>query len=192
MGVKAQFVTGEFSGLIGGLQAEKFNIVANQIEITPKRKAALFLTQPYAYSALQLILRERDDSHYTSLNDMKGKSLAITLGSNYGEYAKKYPGVVVKTYPSSAEYIRDLVQGRVDAAINDRLYIPYLIKNSALPVKPGALLKDYIVEIGIAAKKGNPDFTYALENAMKNIRSNGTLTKISVKWFGTDVSQPLK
>lgn len=192
MGLKVDFVTGDFSGLIGGLQAGKFDIVANQIEITPKRKESLSFTQPYAYSALQLIQRKTDTNRYKSLADMNGKSLAVTLGSNYVEYAKTFPGVVVKTYPGTAEYMRDLVQERVDAAINDRLILPYLIKTSDLPLRPGALLSGHVLEIGIPFKKGNPKFESAINGAMSAIQKDGTLKKISMKWFNVDVTQPLK
>lgn len=192
MGLKAEFVTGEFSGLIGGLQAGKFDVVANQIEVTPKRKESLSFTQPYAYSTLQFIQRKTDKNQYKSLADMKGKSLAVTLGSNYAEYAKKFPGVILKTYPGSAEYMRDLVDERVDAALNDRLILPYLIKTSDLPLRPGALLPGYAVEVGIPFKKGNPKFENAINAAMNAMRKDGTLKKISMKWFNADVTQPLK
>lgn len=192
MGLKVEFVTGDFSGLIGGLQAGKFDVVANQIEITPKRKESLSFTQPYAYSALQLIQRKADKNRYKSLADMNGKSLAVTLGSNYVEYAKNFPGVVVKTYPGTAEYMRDLVQERVDAAINDRLILPYLIKTSDLPLRPGALLSGHVLEIGLPFKKGNPKFESAINGAMSAIQKDGTLKKISMKWFNVDVTQPLK
>jgi cystine transport system substrate-binding protein len=192
MGLKVEFVTGDFSGLIGGLQAGKFDVIANQIEISPKRKESLAFTQPYAYSALQLIQRKSDKNNYKSLADMNGKSLAVTLGSNYVEYAKTFPGVVVKTYPGTAEYMRDLMQERVDAAINDRLILPYLIKTSNLPLRPGALLSGHELEIGIPFKKGNPQFEVAINSAMNSLRKDGTLKKISLKWFNSDVTQPLK
>ncbi|WP_436407226.1 transporter substrate-binding domain-containing protein [Burkholderia gladioli] len=81
--------------------------------------------------------------------------------------------------------------GRLDAALNDRLMLAYLLKNSQLPLRTGATL-----EAGqpsaIPFKKGNPKFAKAIDDAMTQLEADGTFTKISDKWFGIDVSKPLK
>lgn len=191
LGVKPDFYTGEWSGLIGGLQAGKFDVVINQVTITQQRRQSLDFSPPYAYSAVQVLERKDDKAEYQSLDELKGKRVAVTLGSNFADLAKSVPGILVQTYPGMSEALSDLVGGRVDAYLNDRLFVPYLIKTSNVPVRGGALLKNTSDEIGIPYRKGSPKFTAAIDEAVTSMRKDGTLATISKKWFGTDVSHPV-
>lgn len=191
LGVKPDFYTGEWSGLIGGLQAGKFDVVINQVTITQKRRESLDFSPPYAYSAVQVLERKDDKSEYQSLDELKGKRVAVTLGSNFADLAKSVPGINVQTYPGMSEALSDLVGGRADAYLNDRLFVPYLIKTSNVPIRGGALLKNTSDEIGIPFRKGNPKFSAAVNDALTSMRNDGTLAEISKKWFGVDVSHPV-
>ena len=191
MGLKAQFVTTEWSGIIAGLQAGKFDVIVNQVSMTPARKQALDFTQPYVYSAVQVLQRSNDKREFASLETLKGKSVGVTLGSNYADLAKTVPGIQVQTYPGTSENLRDLAAGRIDAALNDRLMLPYLIKNANLPLRTGALLAGTKLEMGIPFRKGNPKFAKAIDDALNALQQDGTLRKLSVQWLGTDASQPL-
>jgi cystine transport system substrate-binding protein len=135
LGVKPEFVTTEWSGIIAGLQANKFDVIVNQVGITDARKQALDFSPAYTYSAAQLIQRKDDTRQFKSLDDLKGKKLGVGLGTNYMDMAKSVPGIDVKTYPGAPEYLRDLAAGRLDAALNDRLMLAYLMKNSQLPLR---------------------------------------------------------
>ncbi|TWG82655.1 amino acid ABC transporter substrate-binding protein (PAAT family) [Cupriavidus gilardii J11] len=190
LGVKPEFVTTEWSGIIAGLQAGKFDIIVNQVSVTPQRKQVLDFSKPYVYSAAQLIQRKDDKREFKSLEDLKGKRLGVSLGSNYNELAKSVPGIDVKTYPGAPEYLRDLAAQRVDAALNDRLMVQYLIKTANLPLRPGAVVKGGEAEVAIPFRKDNPKFAQALDRALDDLRKDGTLTRLSVKWFGSDVTKP--
>lgn len=191
LGVKPEFVTTEWSGIIAGLQAGKFDVIVNQVGITDARKQTLDFSPPYTYSAAQLIQRNNDTRQFDSLEDLKGKKLGVGLGTNYMDMAKSVPGIDVKTYPGAPEYLRDLAAGRLDAALNDRLMLAYLLKNSQLPLRTGANVGS-APPSGIPFKKGNPKFAKAIDDAMTQLEADGTFTKISDKWFGIDVSKPIK
>ncbi|GAB3628152.1 cysteine ABC transporter substrate-binding protein [Pandoraea terrae] len=191
LGVKPKFYTAEWSGLIGGLQAGKFDVVVNQVSITPQRRQSLDFSPPYAYSAVQVLQKRDDKQEYRSLEELKGKRVAVTLGSNFADLAKSVPGIIVQTYPGMNEALGDLVSGRADAYLNDRLFVPYLIKTANVPVRGGGLLKNTSNEIGIPYRKGNPDFSASVNGAMTSMRQDGTLATISKKWFGTDVTRPV-
>lgn len=70
LGVKPQFITTEWSGIIAGLQAGKFDVIVNQVTITPQRKEILDFSQPYTFSAAQLIQRADDKREFKSLNEL--------------------------------------------------------------------------------------------------------------------------
>ncbi|MGF6899692.1 cystine ABC transporter substrate-binding protein [Paraburkholderia sp. GAS348] len=191
LGVKPEFVTTEWSGIIAGLQANKFDVIVNQVGITDARKQALDFSPPYTYSAAQLIQRKDDTRQFKSLDDLKGKKLGVGLGTNYMDMAKSVQGIDVKTYPGAPEYLRDLAAGRLDAALNDRLMLAYLMKNSQLPLRTGATVGAGNPS-GIPFRKGNPKFAKAIDDAMSQLQADGTFSKISDKWFGIDVSKPIK
>ncbi|GAB3628273.1 cysteine ABC transporter substrate-binding protein [Pandoraea terrae] len=191
LGVKAEFVTTEWSGIIGGLQAGKFDVIVNQVAINEKRRQSFDFSQPYVYSAAQLIQRKDDTRQFKSLDDLKGKKLGVSLGSNYNDLAKSVPGIDVKTYPGAPEYLRDLASNRLDAALNDRLMLAYLIKTSNLPLRGGAVLPGANESVGIPFRKNNPKFAKAIDDALTSMKQDGTLTKLSQQWFGEDTSKPL-
>ena len=190
LGVKPEFVTTEWSGIIAGLQAGKFDVIVNQVGVTDQRKAVLDFSPAYTYSAAQLIQRKDDTREFKTLEDLKGKKLGVGLGTNYMDMAKSVPGIDVKTYPGAPEYLRDLAAGRLDAALNDRLMLAYLLKNSQLPLRTGATVGNGNPS-AIPFRKGNPKFAKAIDDAMTQLEADGTFTKISEKWFGIDVTKPI-
>ena len=190
LGVKPEFVTTEWSGIIAGLQAGKFDVIVNQVGITDARKQVLDFSPGYTFSAAQLIQRKDDTRQFKSLDDLKGKKLGVGLGTNYMDMAKSVPGIDVKTYPGAPEYLADLAAGRLDAALNDRLMLAYLLKTSPLPLRTGALVGT-APPSGIPFKKGNPKFAKAIDDAMTQLEADGTFAKISDKWFGIDVTKPI-
>jgi cystine transport system substrate-binding protein len=188
LGVKAQFVKTEWSGILAGLSSGKFDVIVNQVGITPEREKTFDFSVPYVASSPQLILRKGDDSDYKGFADLKGKKLGVSQGSNYEALAKSQEGVEVKSYPGAPEYLSDLVNKRVDAALNDQLMTAYLVKTSALPIKGGAIVGKPNFN-GIPFRKGNPKFAAAINKALEDSFADGSFAKISDKWFGIDVSK---
>lgn len=189
LGVKPEFVTSEWSGILAGLSAGKYDVIVNQVGVTPKRQETFDFSDPYTISAAQLIIRKNETRAFNSLEDLKGKKLGVGQGSNYEEKAKSVAGVEVRSYPGAPEYLQDLAAGRVDAALNDSLMVAYLLKNSTLPIKAGAPIGE-LAKNGIPFQKGNPKFQAALNNALAAIIKDGSFAKVSAKWFGRDVSKP--
>ncbi|MDF0605838.1 transporter substrate-binding domain-containing protein [Neisseriaceae bacterium TC5R-5] len=190
MKLRPQFITtGEWSSLLAGLQAGKFDVVVNQVGINEKRKQVFDFSQPYTLSSPQLIVRDKETRVFKSLNDLKGKKLGVGQGSNYADMAKAVPGILVKVYPSTPENLQDLVLGRIDAALNDSLLAPFAIKQSKLPLRAGAPVGE-LVTMGIPFAKNNPQFKAAIDRALSEMKADGTFKAISMKWFGVDVSKP--
>ncbi|EDT03952.1 transporter substrate-binding domain-containing protein [Burkholderia ambifaria] len=191
LGVKPQFVTTEWSGILAGLQAGKFDVIVNQVAITPSRQQALDFSMPYVYSSAQLLQRQNDTRAFKSLDELKGKKVGVTMGSNYVDLVKTVPAIDLQVYPGTPENLRDLAAGRIDAAVNDRLMLSYLIKNSHLPLRPGSVLAGGEDRMGIPFRKGNPKFAKAIDDAVASLQQDGTLKKISMQWFGTDTTRPV-
>jgi cystine transport system substrate-binding protein len=191
LGVKPEFITTEWSGILAGLQAGKFDVIVNQVGITPARKQVLSFSEPYIYSAAMLLQRQNDTRQFKSLEDLKGRKVGVTMGSNYVDLVKTNPAVDLQVYPGTPENLSDLAAGRIDAALNDRLMIKYLITNSHLPLRPGEIISGGETEMGIPFRKGNPKFAKAIDDAINAMRQDGTLKKLSMQWFGTDTTAPV-
>lgn len=188
LGVKPEFVTTEWSGILAGLSAGKYDVIVNQVGITDKRQEAFDFSYPYTLSSPQLIIRKNEQRTFKTLDDLKGKNLGLGQGTNYEQKARAVPGINVKAYPGAPEYLRDLADGRIDAALNDSLMVAYLLKTSQLPLKASATLGD-VEKMGIPFRKGNPEFKAAINKALADAIADGSFKQVSVKWFGVDVSK---
>lgn len=190
LGLKPVFVSTEWSAILAGLAAGKYDVIISQVGITPKRLEAFDFSTPYTYSSPQLIVRKDETARYATLADLKGKKLGVGQGSVFEQQAKAAGGIDVKSYPAAPENLQDLAVGRVDAALNDSLMVAYLLSNSTLPIKAGARVGQ-VERMGIPLQKGNPQLKAALDKALADAGADGSLGKISVKWFGVDVSRPV-
>ncbi|RJG07852.1 cystine ABC transporter substrate-binding protein [Noviherbaspirillum cavernae] len=188
LGVKPEFIATEYSGILAGLAAGKYDVIVNQVGITPERQKAFDFSDPYTISSPQLIIRKDETRKFDSLDALKGKRLGVGQGTNYEQKARSIPGIEVKSYPGAPEYLQDLASNRIDAALNDSLMVSYLLKTSPLPVKAGAPVGD-VEKMGIPFQKGNPKFREAVNKALDDSFKDGSFKQVSMKWFGTDVSK---
>jgi cystine transport system substrate-binding protein len=188
LGLKPEFVTTEWAAILAGLASGKYDVIVSQVGITAKRQLAFDFSQPYTYSHPQLIVRKNERATYASLNDLKGRKVGVGQGSVFEQQVKAVPGIEVKSYPAAPENMQDLAFGRIDAALNDSLMVSYLLKNTQLPIRAGARVGD-VERMGIPFKKGNPQFKAAIDQALADARADGSLKRVSLKWFGTDASR---
>ena len=184
LGVKANFIATKWDGLIGGLKADKFDIIIGQMTVTEERKKSVDFTDPYVISGSVLITRE-ETNDITKLEDIKGKNVGVGGGTTFEEVANSVDGAEVKLYKAVGDYIQDLTNKRLDVIINDQLLISYNIKEQSLPIKISSdiLNKD---EIGMAVNKGNEDFIEQVNVALSEMKEDGTYDEIYKKWFGTE------
>jgi cystine transport system substrate-binding protein len=188
LGVKPEFVTTEWAAILAGLSAGKYDVIVSQVGITPRRRQAFDFSQPYTYSAPQLIVRRNEEATYKSLADLKGRAVGVGQGSVFEQQVRGVPGIEVRHYPAAPENLQDLAFGRIDAALNDSLMVAYLLKNSQLPIRAGARVGD-VERMGIVFRKGNPKLHAAIDKALDEARADGSLKQVSLKWFGTDATR---
>ncbi|WP_280640411.1 transporter substrate-binding domain-containing protein [Cupriavidus pinatubonensis] len=103
MGLKVQSLPPSGAASSRACRPANLTSSVNQVSMTPARKQALDFTQPYVYSAVQVLQRSNDKREFGSLDALKGKSVGVTLGSNYADLAKSVPGIQVQTYPGTSE-----------------------------------------------------------------------------------------
>ena len=188
LGVKASFVEGEWDGLLAGVEAGRYDMVINGVDITDGRKETYDFSTPYAYISTALVVKKGNDT-IKSFEDLNGKTTANSIGSTYMELAEQY-GATCSGVDTLDETIQMVLQGRADATLNaDVSFYDYLSQHPDAEIEIVALYPD-ANEIAIPMQKGadTAALREAVNKAIEDLRADGTLTELSNKYFGADIS----
>jgi cystine transport system substrate-binding protein len=191
MDVRPSFITVDAAELLAGVESAKYDVAINHIAMTPELADRFDFSEPYSYSSAQLIVRKQEQRPLGSFAALKGKALGVAQGSQFVEQARTAEGVDLHSYADAKQPIKDVADQQIDAAISDRLLIPFAIRDSQLPVKEGADVGPTL-SLAIPFQKGNPAFKASLDKALQRVKADGRLTALSEKWFGMDASKPVK
>jgi His/Glu/Gln/Arg/opine family amino acid ABC transporter permease subunit len=185
LGVKVEFVETPWDSIFAALEANRFDVVANEVTINDERKAKYDLSEPYSVGEGVIVTRANDNSIKT-LADLKGKVAAESATSNWSDVARK-AGARIETVEGFTQAIKLLNQGRVDATINDSIAVyAYLAETGDTSVKIAGNVGEKS-EQGFAARK-NSGLLPDLNKALDELRANGTLADISQKYLKANAS----
>jgi len=185
LGVKAEFKETQWDAMFAGLDAKRFDMVANQVGIRPDRQKKYDFSDPYITSAAVLIA-SKDNDKVKSFADMKGLNSAQSLTSNYADIAKKN-GANLVGVDGFQQAVELLAQKRVDVTVNDKIaFLDYTKQKPDAPIKIVATADD-ASSSGFMFRKKNDTLVDAVNKALKDMVDDGTYKKISEKWFGVDV-----
>ena len=189
LGVEPEFQETQWDAIFAGLDAGRFDIIANQVSINDEREAKYELSEPYTVSP-GVVIVAKDTSDIDSLASLSGKTTAQSLSSNWYDLAKGN-GAKVESVEGWAQAIALLEQGRVDATLNDKLtFLDYKATDAAgaAGLKIAAETDDPSRN-AFVVKKGESALISAVDDALDELRADGTLTEISKKYFGEDVTE---
>ncbi|WP_082574897.1 MULTISPECIES: ABC transporter substrate-binding protein/permease [unclassified Nocardioides] len=186
-GWKVEFVEAPFDSLFPALDSKRIDVIANQVTINPERKARYLFSTPYTYSH-GVIVTAKDTDDITSLDDLKGRTTAQTASSNWAQVAKD-AGAKVQYVQDFGPGVQLVVQGRVDAIVNDNIAVlDYLATSGNDQVKIAGDAGDETLEQALAFRKSDPQLQQEADAAIKKLTDDGTLAKISDDYFGADVT----
>ena len=185
LGKQVEFVQTPWDAIFAGLEAKRFDLVANQVTINDERKAKYSLSAPYTVSEGVIVTRA-DDTTITTLADLRGKTTAQSATSNWATVARD-AGANVEAVEGFVQAIQLLKDGRIDATVNDTLAVgEYQRTNADAAIKIAGTTGD-TSEQAFAALKDSP-LIPEVDRALNELRADGTLKTISEKYFGSDVS----
>ena len=188
LGVEVQFEETQWDAIFAGLEAGRFDMIANQVSITPEREADYVFSEPYTLSKGVIVVNEGDSS-ISSFDDLEGKTTAQSLTSSWYDLAEQ-SGAKIENVEGWAQAVTLLQQGRVDATINDELtFLDYENSEGGDTGLAVAATTDDEARNAFAFRSGSDDLAKAVDGALKTLRKDGTLTDISEKYFGADVSR---
>lgn len=174
----------QFSGLIPGLNAKKYDWIAAPTTVTPQRAEALLFTEGYLDTDYQFLVK-KTDPEIQSLDDLKGKTIAVNKGSAYEVWAKenaaKY-GFKFDIYDTNADAVQAVMSGRANANLAGNTVSQWAAKQNPMvkttyTVKTGLV---WAIPLRIDDKAGRA----VVSNAVKCMKIDGTFARLHEKWFG--------
>jgi polar amino acid transport system substrate-binding protein len=191
-GIKVEVQSIGFDGLIPALQSGTINIIASGMTIRDDRKKQIDFTDPYINAGLALAVAKSNDS-IKSLDDLKGKSVAVQIGTTGAIKADelKKSGVVkeIRTYNTVDVVMAELAKGTVDAVINDAPVTQDFIVKGHDEIK---IVGDLVntEQYGFAVAKNNPELLQKLNDGLKKVIENGKYAQLLKKYNLPENAQP--
>jgi polar amino acid transport system substrate-binding protein len=189
MDMELDYVTTSWDGIIEGLRAKRYDGILGSMGITPERQERVNFTNPYYYSGPQLIVHK--ESGISGPEDLGAShKIGLATGTTFEEDAKKL-GVEVKLYEDDTQTLLELINGRIDGVLTDRIVGLNAISNinggDQLELVGSVLRSE---KMGIALHKDDADLLEEVNSILADMREDGTLTEISGRWFnGQDITR---
>ncbi len=180
---EVQFQSLPFDGIIPALQAKTVDAAISSMTINAERSKTISFSRPYFKAGLAIAIKA-DNNDITSLDSLNNKNIAVQIGTTGAAEAKKVPGAKIRTFDSAPLALQELLNGNVDAVINDAPVTLYAIKSNNLTgikIIEQLLTEEYY---GIATSKNSPHLE-AINNGLTTLLGNGTYDQIYQKWFNT-------
>jgi arginine/ornithine transport system substrate-binding protein len=197
MQVHCELVIQDWDGIIPGLLAKKYDAIIASMSITDERKKVVDFTNKYYMTPARFVTKKGEDVEI-SKEGLKGKTIGVQRGvvaanflqDNFADVAE------IKTYATQEEANMDLIAGRVDLVMADSVVLlGGLLENPDIPegknyefVGPGFTDPQWFGDgIGIAVRKEDDKLKEMFNQAIKDIREDGTYQQINAKYFDFDV-----
>lgn len=185
MDVDINVKSSPWSGIIAAIAGGRFDACVCSMSNTKERRSAVDFTDTYYRSGLSVWVQDSNDEIH-SIDDFSGKRIGTTLGETANQWAVergdgKWSN---QTFQGLPDMLNGLTTGRVDAIIGDDVPILVAMRENAPPIKRVDVGKLPRFPAAIAVQKDHPELVEALNNALAQIKSDGTYQDIADKWIG--------
>ncbi|NDV18476.1 transporter substrate-binding domain-containing protein [Pseudodesulfovibrio sp. JC047] len=192
LGVKIAWHPTEWKGVINSLYAKKYDCIWNGMTITAERQKKVAFSKPYLIDG-QIATVRMDEKAIKTFEALEGKKIGVQAGSPALEAAKKLPkpAAEIREYDTNPKAFLDLEADRLDSVVVDNVTGRFYMAS-----RPGEFraLPGYITKeaFGVAFRMEDAALRGMVQKAIDEMVADGTLGKISRKWFGEDVTNPAK
>lgn len=188
-GWRLQFVETTFDAIFTALEAKRIDVIANQVTLNPERKAKYGLGTTYTYSHGVIVVKAGTKGIKT-LKDIKGKTAAESTTTSWADVARK-AGAKIQAVEGFSQAAQLVQQGRADLLINDNIAaLDYLNTTGSKDVVIAGNAGDAVSQQVLAFRKSDVALLAESNKALAELKADGTLKKISEKYFKADVTVP--
>ena len=189
LGVEVKIVEAPWESLFAGMDAGRYDMVVNGVEITEERSEKYDFSVPYAYIHTALIVRS-DNEDIKTFEDLKGKRTVNSIASTYMTLAESY-GASATGVSTLSDTLQNVLSKRADATLNaDVSFYDYMNQHPEAPLKVVAVTEDAsYVSIPLPKGEETRSLREAVDKALEEIKEDGTLKELSEKYFGSDVTK---
>lgn len=199
--MKCEIVQQDWDGMIPALTNKRFDAIMAGMSVTEERLKQINFSKPYSTTPAWFVgAKDGLLKDAKSLDDikaaLKGKSVGVqrsTIHQNFLE--AKVPGVDVRLYDTQDDLNLDLQNGRIDAGLADSLgWKDFLASDAGKGFShfgPGLTGKDdpiFGLGVGIGLRKEDTALKDKLDKAIDAMNADGSMAKLSEKWFGFDTT----
>ena len=189
----------DWDGMIPGLIAKKYDVIVASMGILPEREEKVDFTIPYYMSPTAMVAYKNSGikagaDGYVDPATLAGKKIGVQRSTGYESFARKtWPQAEIVVYDTSESADLDAAAGRVDARFDDFI----VLKNGLLA---GDAKNDFArvgntwpetafgsKGEGIGVRKGEAELLNAINQAIKDMRADGTYKTINDKYFDFDI-----
>ncbi|MEH1872031.1 ABC transporter permease subunit [Nostoc sp.] len=186
-GFRVKYQNMPFAGMIPALQTQTVDAAVAAMAITAERVKTISFSRPYFKSGVAIATRA-DNQNIINFDSLKNKTIGVQIGTTGAQKAKSIPGSEIRTFDDSPLTLQALINGNVDAVLNDQVVLLYGIKSGnlkKLKVVSSLLTEEFY---GIPTPKGSPNLE-AINQGIETVLKNGIYAKIYQKWFGIQPPQ---
>lgn len=181
LGLEIEFETVPWVTVISGLQTGKWDVSIGSMAITEERKKTVDFAVPYYYTSGQVFVRE-GGPQITGADDLAGKAVGVSPITTYYDWLKKNTTADVKLYTADADMFLDLRNGNLDFVMTAGSTGQHAILEGEPLEFSGAPL--FYEDLAFATDQGEADWLALLDSSVQQMHEDGTLARISKKWFG--------
>ena len=199
IGVKTVFVDTEWNGIIPALYARKFDVIISAMTMTRERSEKVRFSMPYGDASTVIFLRANDAS-IKAADDLAGKPVGAQLGSAQQQVGERFeaklkaegkPGFTeLKLYDHYPEAYLDLSNHRTDAVLNSLSTLLVVMKDQPGKFRIIGGVQDIKAYFGMAFRQGDDAMVKVADGVLGEMKANGELTALQMKWFGTTMDSP--
>lgn len=177
-----------WDGIIPGLNAGQYDAIVASMSITPARLEAVNFTKPY-YQAGAVLVAPKDSAIEPTADSLAGKAIGVQRASTYAALIEnRFPGADTRLYDKVENHNLDLVAGRIDGVIAQRIAMSNWLKTeegTPFEIKGEAMLDPAVLGqgAGIAVRKSDNELLERLDAALAAIKTNGVYDEINDRFF---------
>lgn len=172
------------------LNSGNIDCIWNGLTLTEERKATLACTEPYLENAQVVVVRQ--GRGINSLADLKGKTVGVQAGSSAQDAIDASPDFKnglkeIVEFRENLTALNDLEVGNLDGVVMDLVVAEYNITQGRRPM---TILSEALApeEYGVAFARNNTALRDRVQATLEEMQRDGTVSQISIKWFGSDLS----